>query len=421
MGRDVGEADEVPDGSLGVDPGGGCATSLKMTTGGSSSGCGRGGRGYRRDAGGVGSRTWQQLGQGNDGGSGGGATEGRGGRDGRDRARGFKARRRHDGGELGRDSPRSDGSTFSSPPSLSQKNILPSHPTKPGPQPRTPPLVPISLLHSSLVPISLAAATNSARSQRPPAGIDGAQNTNVTLTLRSPLLSGEIRRTRPPAAKHGCLPLLGFRSLMDPAPAGNEGRQIRYLGGTSRRIREQHAAPCSRQSRTSAAGRGRWRQTPALLCFINLDGCYSAKDVSYRSRTSYLLISQPGLGSATAPTTMIPVTTRQGSAMTSLTFFSCGYCGYTLNLSSSTRNTTNIGSKYGNQIRKAGALLLRTVGGVSDASVLLEATVMMAGVYGGDQKLSSERLPLLPLVLFSTPIALLCWFRTLATGVVKAY
>ena len=93
MGRDVGEADEVPDGSLGVDPGGGCATSLKMTTGGSSSGCGRGGRGYRRDAGGVGSRTWQQLGQGNDGGSGGGATEGRGGRDGRDRARGFKARR----------------------------------------------------------------------------------------------------------------------------------------------------------------------------------------------------------------------------------------------------------------------------------------------------------------------------------------
>ena len=98
MGRDVGEADEVPDGSLGVDPGGGCATSLKMTTGGSISGCGRGGRGYRRDAGGVGSRTWQQLGQGNDGGSGGGATEGRGGRDGRDRARGFKARRRHDGG-----------------------------------------------------------------------------------------------------------------------------------------------------------------------------------------------------------------------------------------------------------------------------------------------------------------------------------
>ena len=49
-----------------MDPGGGCATSLKMTTGGSSSGCGRGGRGYRRDAGGVGSRTWQQLGQGNE-------------------------------------------------------------------------------------------------------------------------------------------------------------------------------------------------------------------------------------------------------------------------------------------------------------------------------------------------------------------
>ncbi|XP_047093481.1 uncharacterized protein At4g08330, chloroplastic-like [Lolium rigidum] len=43
-----------------------------------------------------------------------------------------------------------------------------------------------------------------------------------------------------------------------------------------------------------------------------LDGCYSAKDVSY----------------------------------------SCGYCGYALNLSSSTRNTANIGSKYGKQIRK---------------------------------------------------------------------
>ena len=39
-----------------------------------------------------------------------------------------------------------------------------------------------------------------------------------------------------------------------------------------------------------------------------------------RSRTSYLLISQPGLGSATAPTTMIPVTTRQGSATTCMTF-----------------------------------------------------------------------------------------------------
>ncbi|XP_037472399.1 uncharacterized protein At4g08330, chloroplastic-like isoform X2 [Triticum dicoccoides] len=43
-----------------------------------------------------------------------------------------------------------------------------------------------------------------------------------------------------------------------------------------------------------------------------LDGCYSAKDVAY----------------------------------------SCGYCGYALNLSSSTRNTANIGSKYGKQIRK---------------------------------------------------------------------
>ena len=44
----AGEANEVPDGSLGVDPGGGCATSLKMTTGGSSSGCGRGGHEGRR-------------------------------------------------------------------------------------------------------------------------------------------------------------------------------------------------------------------------------------------------------------------------------------------------------------------------------------------------------------------------------------
>ena len=68
-----------------------------------------------------------------------------------------------------------------------------------------------------------------------------------------------------------------------------------------------------------------------------------------------------------------------------------------------------------------GALLLRMFGGVSGAAVLLEATGVMAGVYGGDHKLSGERLPLLPLVLFSTPIALLCWFRTLATGVVKAY
>ncbi|XP_006654525.1 uncharacterized protein At4g08330, chloroplastic-like [Oryza brachyantha] len=32
--------------------------------------------------------------------------------------------------------------------------------------------------------------------------------------------------------------------------------------------------------------------------------------------------------------------------------YSCGYCGYALNLSSSTRNTANIGSKYGKQIRK---------------------------------------------------------------------
>ncbi|TVU19733.1 hypothetical protein EJB05_35902 [Eragrostis curvula] len=32
--------------------------------------------------------------------------------------------------------------------------------------------------------------------------------------------------------------------------------------------------------------------------------------------------------------------------------YSCGYCGYALNLSSSARNTANIGSKYGKQIRK---------------------------------------------------------------------
>ncbi|CAN6332769.1 unnamed protein product [Urochloa humidicola] len=32
--------------------------------------------------------------------------------------------------------------------------------------------------------------------------------------------------------------------------------------------------------------------------------------------------------------------------------YSCGYCGYALNLSSSTRNTANIGSKYGKQIKK---------------------------------------------------------------------
>ena len=31
---------------------------------------------------------------------------------------------------------------------------------------------------------------------------------------------------------------------------------------------------------------------------------------------------------------------------------SCGYCGYALNLSSSARNTANIGSKYGKHIRK---------------------------------------------------------------------
>ncbi|KAJ4732158.1 methionine-S-oxide reductase [Rhynchospora pubera] len=32
--------------------------------------------------------------------------------------------------------------------------------------------------------------------------------------------------------------------------------------------------------------------------------------------------------------------------------YSCGYCGYSLNLSSSYRNTENIGSKYGKAIRK---------------------------------------------------------------------
>ena len=69
----------------------------------------------------------------------------------------------------------------------------------------------------------------------------------------------------------------------------------------------------------------------------------------------------------------------------------------------------------------AGALLLRMSGRVSGAVVLLEVTGVTAAVYGGDHKLSGERLPLLPLVPFSTPIALLCWFRTLATGVVKAY
>ncbi|EMS47605.1 hypothetical protein CFC21_036817 [Triticum aestivum] len=34
--------------------------------------------------------------------------------------------------------------------------------------------------------------------------------------------------------------------------------------------------------------------------------------------------------------------------------YSCGYCGYALNLSSAARNTANIGSKYGKQIRKKG-------------------------------------------------------------------
>nr|XP_020152214.1 uncharacterized protein LOC109737491 isoform X4 [Aegilops tauschii subsp. strangulata] len=68
----------------------------------------------------------------------------------------------------------------------------------------------------------------------------------------------------------------------------------------------------------------------------------------------------------------------------------------------------------------AGALLLRTVC-VSGTAMLLEATSVTAAMYGGDHKLSDDRLPLLPLVLFSTPIALLCLFRALATGLVKAY
>ncbi|KAM3194868.1 hypothetical protein ACQJBY_071106 [Aegilops geniculata] len=76
---------------------------------------------------------------------------------------------------------------------------------------------------------------------------------------------------------------------MDLALAGDEGRQIRDMGGSSRTIREQRAAPCSRRSGTSATARGRWRQTPALLCFIDLDGCYSAKDVAYRfANSSYM-------------------------------------------------------------------------------------------------------------------------------------
>lgn len=32
--------------------------------------------------------------------------------------------------------------------------------------------------------------------------------------------------------------------------------------------------------------------------------------------------------------------------------YSCGYCGYALNLSSAARNTAGIGSKYGKQIKK---------------------------------------------------------------------
>ena len=48
----------------------------------------------------------------------------------------------------------------------------------------------------------------------------------------------------------------------------------------------------------------------------------------------------------------------------------------------------------------AGALLLHTFGGVSGVAMLLEVTGVTAAVYGGDHKLSGERLPLLPLVLF---------------------
>ena len=48
----------------------------------------------------------------------------------------------------------------------------------------------------------------------------------------------------------------------------------------------------------------------------------------------------------------------------------------------------------------AGALLLHMVC-VSGTAVLLEATGGTAVVYVGDNKLSGERLPLLPLVLFS--------------------
>ncbi|OAY83475.1 uncharacterized protein At4g08330, chloroplastic-like [Ananas comosus] len=50
---------------------------------------------------------------------------------------------------------------------------------------------------------------------------------------------------------------------------------------------------------------------------------------------------------------------RKGAAKTLDSFsstkdvtYSCGYCGYALNLSSSNRNTSNIGSKYGKAIKK---------------------------------------------------------------------
>ncbi|KAF7090426.1 hypothetical protein CFC21_093178 [Triticum aestivum] len=36
--------------------------------------------------------------------------------------------------------------------------------------------------------------------------------------------------------------------------------------------------------------------------------------------------------------------------------YSCGYCGYALNLSSAARNTAGIGSKYGKNIRKKGVV-----------------------------------------------------------------
>ncbi|XP_078445551.1 uncharacterized protein At4g08330, chloroplastic [Wolffia australiana] len=45
--------------------------------------------------------------------------------------------------------------------------------------------------------------------------------------------------------------------------------------------------------------------------------------------------------------------TTRGSASTSREVsYSCGSCGYELNLSSSSRNTTNFGSKYGKTIKK---------------------------------------------------------------------